>query len=68
MKLEHLSYSRCQNREFCPCAILTGYLGPGKTVTLHTYDRILTHEHGKKVAVVIPMSLGKLGLTIPARN
>jgi G3E family GTPase len=31
-----------------PVTVLTGYLGAGKTTLL---NRILTHEHGKKVAV-----------------
>jgi len=33
-----------------PVTVLTGYLGAGKTTLL---NRILTHEHGKKVAVII---------------
>lgn len=33
-----------------PVTILTGYLGSGKTTLL---NRILTHEHGKKVAVIV---------------
>ncbi|MEL7510470.1 MAG: GTP-binding protein, partial [Cyanobacteria bacterium J06554_1] len=33
-----------------PVTVLTGYLGAGKTTLL---NRILTHEHGKKVAVIV---------------
>ncbi len=33
-----------------PVTVLTGYLGSGKTTLL---NRILTHEHGKKVAVIV---------------
>ncbi|MEM8503802.1 MAG: GTP-binding protein [Cyanobacteria bacterium P01_D01_bin.1] len=33
-----------------PVTVLTGYLGAGKTTLL---NRILSHEHGKKVAVIV---------------
>ncbi|MGL4622951.1 MAG: GTP-binding protein, partial [Chroococcidiopsis sp.] len=33
-----------------PVTVLTGYLGSGKTTLL---NRILTYEHGKKVAVIV---------------
>jgi G3E family GTPase len=33
-----------------PVTVITGYLGSGKTTLL---NRILTHEHGKKVAVIV---------------
>ncbi|MGB7379860.1 MAG: GTP-binding protein, partial [Rivularia sp. (in: cyanobacteria)] len=33
-----------------PVTVLTGYLGAGKTTLL---NRILTYEHGKKVAVIV---------------
>ncbi|MBW4466613.1 MAG: GTP-binding protein [Pegethrix bostrychoides GSE-TBD4-15B] len=33
-----------------PVTVLTGYLGAGKTTLL---NRILTHEHGKRVAVIV---------------
>jgi G3E family GTPase len=33
-----------------PVTVLTGYLGAGKTTLL---NRILTHEHGQKVAVIV---------------
>jgi G3E family GTPase len=33
-----------------PVTILTGYLGAGKTTLL---NRILTYEHGKRVAVIV---------------
>ncbi|HIK14663.1 MAG TPA: GTP-binding protein [Leptolyngbyaceae cyanobacterium M33_DOE_097] len=41
-----------------PVAVLTGYLGAGKTTLL---NRILTHEHGKKVAVIIN-EFGEVGI------
>jgi G3E family GTPase len=33
-----------------PVTVITGYLGAGKTTLL---NRILTHEHGRKVAVIV---------------
>jgi G3E family GTPase len=41
-----------------PVTVLTGYLGAGKTTLL---NRILTHEHGKKVAVIIN-EYGEVGI------
>lgn len=41
-----------------PVTVLTGYLGAGKTTLL---NRILTHEHDKKVAVIIN-EFGKVGI------
>jgi G3E family GTPase len=41
-----------------PVTILTGYLGSGKTTLL---NRILTHEHGKKVAVIVN-EFGEVGI------
>ena len=41
-----------------PVTILTGYLGAGKTTLL---NRILTHEHGKKVAVIVN-EFGDIGI------
>jgi len=41
-----------------PVTVLTGYLGAGKTTLL---NRILTHEHGKKVAVVVN-EFGEVGI------
>jgi G3E family GTPase len=38
--------------------VLTGYLGAGKTTLL---NRILTHEHGKKVAVIVN-EFGEVGI------
>jgi G3E family GTPase len=41
-----------------PVTVLTGYLGAGKTTLL---NRILTHEHGKKVAVIVN-EYGEVGI------
>ncbi|NCJ05750.1 GTP-binding protein [Synechococcales cyanobacterium C] len=41
-----------------PVTVLTGYLGAGKTTLL---NRILTHEHGKKVALIIN-EFGEVGI------
>jgi G3E family GTPase len=41
-----------------PVTVLTGYLGAGKTTLL---NRILTHQHGKKVAVIIN-EFGEVGI------
>ena len=41
-----------------PVTVLTGYLGAGKTTLL---NRILTHAHGKKVAVIVN-EFGKVGI------
>jgi G3E family GTPase len=41
-----------------PVTVLTGYLGAGKTTLL---NRILPHEHGKKVAVIIN-EFGEVGI------
>ena len=41
-----------------PVTVLTGYLGAGKTTLL---NRILTYEHGKKVAVIVN-EYGEVGI------
>ena len=41
-----------------PVTVLTGYLGAGKTTLL---NRILTYEHGKKVAVIVN-EFGEVGI------
>ncbi|MBF2056588.1 MAG: GTP-binding protein [Cyanobacterium sp. T60_A2020_053] len=41
-----------------PVTVLTGYLGAGKTTLL---NRILTHEHGQKVAVIVN-EYGEVGI------
>lgn len=40
---------RKENRELIPTTILTGFLGSGKTTLL---NRILTEQHGEKIAVI----------------
>ena len=41
-----------------PVTVITGYLGAGKTTLL---NRILTQEHGKKVAVIVN-EFGEIGI------
>ena len=41
-----------------PVTVLTGFLGPGKTTL---FNRILTGQHGKRIAV-IENEFGELGI------
>jgi G3E family GTPase len=41
-----------------PVSVITGYLGAGKTTLL---NRLLTQEHGKKVAVIVN-EFGEVGI------
>jgi G3E family GTPase len=44
--------------DLVPVTLITGYLGAGKTTLL---NRILTHEHGKKIAVIVN-EFGEVGI------
>lgn len=45
-------------RELIPATVITGYLGSGKTTLL---NRILTGDHGKKIAVIVN-EFGEVGI------
>lgn len=47
-----------KNINTVPVTVITGYLGAGKTTLL---NRILTYEHGKKVAVIVN-EFGEVGI------
>jgi len=46
------------NHELIPATVITGYLGAGKTTLL---NRILTGDHGKKIAVIVN-EFGEVGI------
>ncbi len=47
-----------QTSSLVPVTVLTGYRGAGKTTLL---NRLLTHEHGLKVAVIVN-EFGEVGI------
>jgi len=51
-------YSYKEMYEMIPVTILTGFLGSGKTTLL---NRILSEEHGKKLAVIVN-EIGQIGI------
>jgi G3E family GTPase len=56
--MERVAFMASKLASPVPVTVITGYLGVGKTTLL---NHILTHEHGKKVAVIVN-EFGEVGI------